>query len=225
MCQFLGLEFVIKNQLPEIIQQGYASAAKFVKKALVSELMSRDNFDVESMVDVANDAFASLASLHADFDGLYNSVKDLILYHWQLSETKKELGMKGCLQKIEAHHSDLCDQSDKAHKALLGAQISLAKTETLVTHLVTQIVEIRERLNSLEEKLKEGNEKIDAWREKCDRLEKSYEDAKAEERNSAKEVEELKKILEPINSRHDEAMANIEWVKGFLSLELNNDHS
>ncbi|XP_024923207.3 uncharacterized protein LOC112489237 isoform X1 [Ziziphus jujuba] len=209
-----------KNQLPEVIRQAYASAAASVKKALVCELKSRDNFDVESMVDLANDAFVSLGSLHADFGDLYNSVRDFIQYHWQLSEAKKELRMKGCILEMEVHYFDLCDQSDKAHKALLGANISLAETEN-------EIVQIREILNDLEEKLKEGNEKIGAWQEECNRLEKSYEEAKAKEQNSAKQLAEHKRILELINSRHDKAMADIERTMFLLSsmCELNNDQS
>lgn len=91
-----------KNQLPAIIQQGYASAAEFVKKALISEFTSQDNFDVESMVDLANGAFALLASLHADYAGLYDAVRNFISYHWQLSEATKELERNGFVQKMEA---------------------------------------------------------------------------------------------------------------------------
>lgn len=206
-----------KSQLSAVLLQGYASAAESVKKALISDLTSRDSFDVESMVDIANDAFASLASLQADFADLYYAVRDLIFYHWQFSEAKKELDRNGCLQAMEARHSHLCDQSDLALKALLGAKVSLAKTEKLVTPFVRQIAETRELLNKLEEKLVQGNMELGELRGKCDRLEKCYEAAKTEEQNVAKQVEEHKKVIQPINNRCDDAMAGIGRIKVLLS--------
>lgn len=215
-----------KNQLSAVLLQGYASAAESVKKALISDLTSRDNFDMESMVDIANDAFASLSSLRADFTDLYNAVRDLFLCHWKLSEAKKELEREGSLQNMEAHHGDLCDWSDGAMKALLSAKVSLAKTEKKVAPLVTQIVETRELLNKLEEELMQGNTEIGALQEICEILEKSYDDALAEEQNVAKQVEEHKKMVQPINNRCDEAMAGIEKTKALLSslCYLHSDH-
>ncbi|KAF3454026.1 hypothetical protein FNV43_RR04471 [Rhamnella rubrinervis] len=153
---------VNKNQLSAVLLQGYASAAESVKNALISEFTTREIFDVESMVDVANNAFTVLGSLY---------------------EAKKELEREGSLQNMEAHHSQLYDRSDGALKALLGAKVSLAKTEKEVTPLVTQIVETRELLNKLEEKLMQGNAEIGALQEKCERLGKSYDAAKTEEQN------------------------------------------
>lgn len=64
-------------------------------------------------------------------------------------------------------------------------------------------------------------------REERDRFEKSYEAAKAEEQNAAKQVEEHKKIVDPINSLSDRAMAEIKSTKDHLFsflYELNNGH-
>lgn len=52
--------------------------------------------------------------------------------------------------------------------------------------------------------------------EECNKLEKSYKGVKADEENAAKQVEEHRKIIQPVNIRRDEAMAGIERTKVFV---------
>lgn len=49
------------------LRQRHTPEAESLRKALIADLISQDNVDVESMIDKANKAFASLSLFHIDF--------------------------------------------------------------------------------------------------------------------------------------------------------------
>lgn len=111
------------NELSPDLSELYASTALSVKKLIVSELSSsREDVNVETMVELSNKAFETLDWLGADYADLYDAVRSLLSHCAQLSSAKSELQSHQNDESNAISYRDVLQhRCSKAFEALAGS--------------------------------------------------------------------------------------------------------
>ncbi|KAJ7963719.1 ELKS/Rab6-interacting/CAST family member 1-like [Quillaja saponaria] len=139
-------------------------------KRLISRLIELDGSDVDSMVDLANSAFASLNWLQTDYADFYAMVKSFISYHSKLFVAKKKLASLSIL----SHHNNLCAELNYAALLLANIESTFGNSISQLCLINTGIMGTRQSLKRLEEEFTQSEKKIDVVKVERDKHATSY---------------------------------------------------
>ncbi|KAK7840270.1 uncharacterized protein LOC112018342 [Quercus suber] len=207
------------NELSPDSSELYASTALSVKKLIVSELSSsRENVNVETMVELANKAFETLDWLGADYADLYDAVRALLSHCAQLSSAKSELQTHQNEESNAISYLDVLQRRcTEAFEAFAGSLAEYLEAEKRLGVLNTSVSEQREVLRKLKKESAQKGKEVAVLKGKWKRCLRSHLVIKNEKNEFAEQVTKKRKIVQMIEGRCDEIKAGVKRCKETLS--------
>ena len=207
------------NELSPDLSELYASTALSVKKLIVSELSSsREDVNVETMVELSNKAFETLDWLGADYADLYDAVRSLLSHCAQLSTAKSELQSHQNDESNAISYRDVLQhRCTEAFEALAGSLAEYREAEKQLGVLNTSVSKHREVLRKLEKELAQKRKEVAVLEGKWKHCLESHLAIKNEKKEFAEQVTEKRKIVQMTERRCDEVRADVKRCKETLS--------
>ncbi|OMO79508.1 hypothetical protein CCACVL1_13618 [Corchorus capsularis] len=206
-----------KSPLSENARKKYAAAVKLVKEALVNDLTTGNNQDVDSLFEIANKAFTSLDGLQADYGDLLKAVHDFILKKMRAShcesgvvEAKKALGaILPQEDEIDAKVEFLKREQESIDISLSGASKKMNRLRKRISETEKQICSLKK----LEQEMAVEDIGINQLKQEWTGVEASRAYLKAVKEKIAKEAETAGITMADAYRRRGEAVAELEMAK------------
>ncbi|XVF10611.1 hypothetical protein REPUB_Repub07fG0197500 [Reevesia pubescens] len=206
-----------KIQLSENAREKYAAASKLVKEAVVMDLTSGKNQDVESLVNLANKAFTSLDVLQADYQDLYKAVEDFIAGKTRASKIENEIKEKRDLLGILSRNGQIIgNKMEDVKKKQQNMGIALWNSTQQIGDLKRRISETRSLLEELEKELVIKEICIKEQKQDLVHSEASHTCLKAEKDKNAQDAEAASRQLVDVYRHRKEVVAEIEMATAVL---------
>ncbi|OMO58639.1 hypothetical protein COLO4_34454 [Corchorus olitorius] len=206
-----------KSPVSENARKKYAAAVKLVKEALVNDLTTGNNQDMDSLFEIANKAFTSLNGLQADYGVLLKAVHDFILKKMRVShcesgvvEAKKALGeLLPQEDEIDAKVEFLKREQESIDISFSGASKKMDRLRKRISETEKQICS----LEKLEQEMAVEEIGINQLQQEWTGVEASRAYLTAKKEMIAKEAEAAGITMADAYRRRGEAVAELEMAK------------